>query len=59
MGCCLWGRTESDTIEVTQQQQQQVAKKKKLMSTTRRGPGSHEADNPEDNITMNESHTQC
>ena len=23
MGCCLWGRTESDTTEVTQQQQQQ------------------------------------
>ena len=22
-GCCLWGRTESDTTEVTQQQQQQ------------------------------------
>jgi len=21
--CCLWGRTESDTTEVTQQQQQQ------------------------------------
>ena len=24
MGCCLWGRTESDTTEVTQQQQQSV-----------------------------------
>ena len=23
MGCRLWGRTESDTTEVTQQQQQQ------------------------------------
>ena len=23
MGCCLWGRTESDTTEATQQQQQQ------------------------------------
>ena len=23
MGCCLWGRTESDTTEVTQQQLQQ------------------------------------
>ena len=23
VGCCLWGRTESDTTEVTQQQQQQ------------------------------------
>ena len=22
LGCCLWGRTESDTTEVTQQQQQ-------------------------------------
>ena len=22
MGCCLWGRTESDTTEATQQQQQ-------------------------------------
>ena len=22
-GCCLWGRTESDTTEATQQQQQQ------------------------------------
>ena len=25
MGCRLWGRTESDTTEVTQQQQQQKA----------------------------------
>ena len=25
MGCCLWGRTESDTTEVTQQQQQQYS----------------------------------
>ena len=24
VGCRLWGRTESDTTEVTQQQQQQV-----------------------------------
>ena len=24
MGCCLWGRTESDTTEATQQQQQQI-----------------------------------
>ena len=23
MGCCLWGRTESDTTEATWQQQQQ------------------------------------
>ena len=23
VGCCLWGRTESDTTEVTQQEQQQ------------------------------------
>ena len=23
VGCCLWGRTESDTTEATQQQQQQ------------------------------------
>ena len=23
VGCCLWGRTESDTTEVTKQQQQQ------------------------------------
>ena len=23
MGCCLWGRTESDTTEATEQQQQQ------------------------------------
>ena len=22
VGCCLWGRTESDTTEATQQQQQ-------------------------------------
>ena len=22
VGCCLWGRTESDTTEVTQQQQE-------------------------------------
>ena len=25
VGCCLWGRTESDTTEATQQQQQQHA----------------------------------
>ena len=25
VGCCLWGRTESDTTEVTQQQQQHVS----------------------------------
>ena len=25
MGCCLWGRTESDKTEVTQQQQQQMS----------------------------------
>ena len=24
VGCCLWGRTESDTTEATQQQQQQM-----------------------------------
>ena len=24
VGCCLWGRTESDTTEVTQQQKQQT-----------------------------------
>ena len=24
MGCCLWGRTESDMTEVTQQQQRQL-----------------------------------
>ena len=24
LGCCLWGRTESDTTEATQQQQQQL-----------------------------------
>ena len=23
VGCCLWGRTESDTTEATQEQQQQ------------------------------------
>ena len=27
MGCRLWGRTESDTTEVTQQQQQQALEK--------------------------------
>ena len=26
VGCRLWGRTESDTTEMTQQQQQQVSK---------------------------------
>ena len=26
VGCCLWGRTESDTTEATQQQQQQQVK---------------------------------
>ena len=24
MGCCLWGRTESDMTEATSQQQQQL-----------------------------------
>ena len=28
VGCCLWGRTESDTTEATQQQQQQHCLKK-------------------------------
>ena len=37
VGCCLWGRTESDTTEATQQQQQQqhlgsTASKLKLIS---------------------------
>ena len=27
VGCCLWGRTESDTTEATQQQQQQTSVK--------------------------------
>ena len=27
MGCCLWGRTESDTAEAMQQQQQQWQEK--------------------------------
>ena len=26
VGCCLWGRTESDTTEATQQQQQRILK---------------------------------
>ena len=29
MGCRLWGRTESDTTEVTQQQQQQQQQQQK------------------------------
>ena len=29
VGCCLWGRTESDTTEATWQQQQQVDKIKR------------------------------
>ena len=28
VGCCLWGRTESDTTEATQQQQQYVIENK-------------------------------
>ena len=27
VGCCLWGRTESDTTETTQQQQQDISDK--------------------------------
>ena len=27
VGCCLWGRTELDTTEVTEQQQQRVGDK--------------------------------
>ena len=30
VGCCLWGRTESDTTEVTEQQQAGVESKTKL-----------------------------
>ena len=30
-GCCLWGRTESDTTEATQQQQQQQQQKQLLV----------------------------
>ena len=36
MGCRLWGRTESDTTEVTQQQQQQLSQ-----AEERKGQGSH------------------
>ena len=32
VGCCLWGRTESDTTEVTLQQQQQGPRKQPLLS---------------------------
>ena len=32
---------------------------KKLINITRHEPGPHEAESPEDNITMNESHRQC
>ena len=28
MGCCPWGRTESDLIEATQQQQQRTLSKR-------------------------------
>ena len=31
LGCCLWGRTESDTTETTQQQQQQHERVNEIM----------------------------
>ena len=33
VGCCIWGRTESDTTEATQQQQQQLLKQTKTEKT--------------------------
>ena len=33
MGCCLWGRTESDTTEATSQQQQQFSSVTQLCPT--------------------------
>ena len=35
VGCCLWGRIESDTTEVTQQQQQQHVLKRKRRKESR------------------------
>jgi len=32
VGCCQWGRTESDTTEATQQQQQQMLQSKLVSS---------------------------
>ena len=32
MGCCLWGRTESDKTKVTSQQQQQEAIRTSLVA---------------------------
>ena len=32
VGCCLWGRTESDTTEATQQQQQQQQRQAEITS---------------------------
>ena len=42
VGCCLWGRTESDTTEATQQQQQQVGEHVEVLEewSTLRGHGS-------------------
>ena len=31
VGCCLWGRTESDTTEATQQQQQQQQQQQNIV----------------------------
>ena len=52
MGCCLWGRTESDTTEATQQQQN---KEKVLNCLGQRGTGevleSQEAENYSSKVT--------
>ena len=34
VGCCLWGRTESDTTEATRQQQQQHEDLQDLLELT-------------------------
>ena len=38
VGCCLWGRTELDTTEVTLQQQQQEIKRKCFLHTGNKMP---------------------
>ena len=41
VGCCLWGRTESDTTEATQQQQQNQAISISIGPIIREGNGTH------------------
>ena len=52
VGCCLWGRTESDTTEATQQQQQQLTLYLHLSLLCIHG--NHKLIQTQDSVTSNE-----